>query len=142
MTRVTRRGFVGTSLAGAALPPHVWTQRSNPVPEDFRPVSLRPEIRQRILNRWRDMKAFEPQWRDDYRNLYRLAGIDLAVEDVGHFHEPSFRAGLQHTARAGFVYDKIKTAALRVSGVDDLESARRDEKVAVLLHLHGANGSP
>ena len=60
--------------------------------------------------------AFDPQWREDYRNLYRLAGMDLAVEDVGHFHEPSFRAGLQHTARAGFVYDKIKADARRVSG--------------------------
>ena len=219
MNKLSRRGFVGASLAGAALPTHVWTQRSNPVPEDFRPVTLRPEIRkvvdacrhaaleelkptrsqlergfelhyssyvadlcgclyvadplfiwqgdrlkgelesyqnklerdgldpeeiqQRVLNRWRDMKAFEsafdPQWRDDYRNLYRLAGVDLAVEDVGHFSEPSFRAGLQHTARAGFVYDKIKVDALRISGADDLEAARRDEKVAVLLHLHGAN---
>ena len=52
---------------------------------------------------------------------------------------PAFRAGLQHTARAGFVYDKIKADALRVSGVDDLETARKNEKVAVLLHLHGAN---
>ena len=219
MNKLSRRGFVGASLAGAALPTRVWTQRSHPVPEDFRPVSLRPEIRkvveacrhaaldelkptrsqlergfelhyssyvadlcgclyvadplfiwkgdrlkgelesyrnklekegldreeiqQRVLNQWRDMKAFEsafdPQWREDYRNLYRLAGMDLAVEDVGHFHEPSFRAGLQHTARAGFVYDKIKADALRVSGVDDLETARKNEKVAVLLHLHGAN---
>ena len=219
MKKLSRRGFVGASLAGAALPTHVRTQRRNPVPEDFRPVTLRPEIRkvvdacrhaaleelkptrsqlergfelhyssyvadlsgclyvadplfiwkgdrlkrelesyrskleregldreeiqQRVLNRWRDMKAFEsafdPQWREDYRNLYRLAGMDLAVEDVGHFHEPSFRAGLQHTARAGFVYDKIKADARRVSGVDDLDAARRDEKVAVLLHLHGAN---
>ena len=219
MNKLSRRGFVGASLAGAALPTRVWTQRSHPVPEDFRPVSLRPEIRkvvdacrhaaleelkptrsqlergielhyssyvadlcgclyvadplfiwkgdrlkgelesyrnkleregldreeiqQRVLNQWRDMKAFEsafdPQWREDYRNLYRLAGMDLAVEDVGHFHEPSFRAGLQHTARAGFVYDKIKADAVRVSGVDDLEAARQDEKVAVLLHLHGAN---
>ena len=83
--------------------------------------------------------AFDPQWRDDYRNLYRLAGVDLAVEDVGHFSEPSFRAGLQHTARAGFVYDKIKADAVRVSGVDDLDAARQNEKVAILLHLHGAN---
>ena len=83
--------------------------------------------------------AFDPQWREDYRNLYRLAGMDLALEDVGHFHEPSFRAGLQHTARAGFVYDKIKADARRVSGMDDLDAARRDKKVAVLLHLHGAN---
>ncbi len=60
----------------------------------------REETQQRVLNRWRDMKAFEsafdPQWREDYRNLYRLAGMDLAVEDVGHFHEPSFRAVLLH----------------------------------------------
>ncbi len=219
MNKLTRRGFVGASLAGTALPTTVWTRRSNPVPEDFRPVTLRPEIRkvvdacrhlaleelkptrsqlergfelhyssyvadvcgclyvadplfiwkgdrlngelasyrnklerdgldpedvqQRVVNRWRDMKAFEsafdPQWREDYRSLYRLAGIDLAVEDVGHFSEPSFRAGLQHTARAGFVYDKIKADAVRVSGVDDLDAARQDEKVAILLHLHGAN---
>ena len=196
MKPLSRRGFVGASLAGAALPTHVWTQRRNPVPEDFRPITFRPEIRkvvdacrhaaleelkptriqlergfelhygsyvadvsgclyvadplfiwkgdrlkrelesyrnklerdgldpeqiqQRVLNRWRDMKAFEsafdPQWREDYRNLYRLAGMDLAVEDVGHFYEPSFRAGLQHTARARFVYDKIKADARRVSG--------------------------
>ena len=80
----------------------------------------RDEIQQRVLNRWRDMKAFEsafdPQWREDYRNLYRVAGMDLAVEDVGHYNEPSFRAGLQHTARARFVYDKIKADARRVSG--------------------------
>ena len=59
------------------------------------------EIQQRVVLRWRDMKAFEsafdPQWREDYRNLYRLAGLDLAVEDVGHSEmEPSFRAGLHH----------------------------------------------
>ena len=45
MKKVSRRGFVGASLAGAALPTRVWTQRSHPVPEDYRPVSLRPEIR-------------------------------------------------------------------------------------------------
>ena len=219
MKKVSRRGFVGASLAGATLPTRVWTQGSNPVPEDYRQVSLRPEIRkvveasrqvlldelkpnrsqlerglelhyssyvadvcgclyvadpyfiwkgdrlagdlesyrskleregldreeieQRVILRWRSMKAFEsafdPQWRDDFRNLYRLSGLDLAVEDVGHFYEPSFHAGLQHVARAGFVYDKIKADALRISGVDDLETARQDEQVAVLLHLHGGN---
>ena len=208
------------SLAGAALPTRVWAQGADPVPEDYRPVSLRPEIRkvveasrqvvleelkpnrsqlerglalhyssyvadvvgclfvadpswiwkgdrlgrklesyrskleqeglekeeiqQRVVLRWRDMKAFEsafdPQWREDYRNLYRLAGLDLAVEDVGHSEmEPSFRAGLHHVARAGFVYDKIKADALRVSGVDDLETARKNEQVAVLINLHGGN---
>ncbi len=219
MKKVSRRGFVGASLAGATLPTRVWTQGSNPAPEDYRQISLRPEIRkvveasrqvildelkpnrsqlerglelhyssyvtdvcgclyvadpswiwkgdrlaadlksyrgkleqeglapeeidQRVVLRWRDMKAFEsafdPQWRDDFRNLYRLSGLDLAVEDVGHFPEPSFQAGLQHVARAGFVYDKIKADALRVSGVDDLETARQKEQVAVLLHLHGGN---
>ena len=53
----------------------------------------REEIQQRVLNRWRDMKAFEsafdPQWREDYRNLYRLAGMDLAVEDGGISMNPA-----------------------------------------------------
>ena len=44
MKKLSRRGFVGASLAGAALPTRVRTQRSNPVSEDFRPVTLRPEI--------------------------------------------------------------------------------------------------
>ena len=48
MNKISRRGFVGTSLAGAALPTRVWTQRSNPVPEDYRPVSLRPEIQKLV----------------------------------------------------------------------------------------------
>ena len=45
MKKVSRRGFVGASLAGATLPTRVWTQGSDPVPEDYRQVALRPEIR-------------------------------------------------------------------------------------------------
>ena len=84
--------------------------------------------------------AFDPQWREDYRNLYRLAGLDLAVEDVGHSEmEPSFRAGLHHVARARLRLRQDQNRRPAGVGVDDLETAHKNEQVAVLMHLHGGN---
>lgn len=46
------------------------------------------ELEEQVQERWRRMKAFEsafdPQWRQDYLGLYRLTGLDLAIEDVAH----------------------------------------------------------
>ena len=98
------------------------------------------EREQRVQERWRRMKAFEsafdPQWRQDYLGLYRLTGVDLAIEDVAHPPENTFRRALKHLARCQYVYESGQDV-VKVSRFEDIQRARDEGKPALIYHLAG-----
>lgn len=80
--------------------------------------------------------AYDPQWINESRALYAISGVRLASEDVAHPGENDFDSALRLLARSNYVYER-RPDLVRVSGWDDVEQARRGEKVAVIAHLAG-----
>lgn len=98
------------------------------------------ELEEQVRERWRRLKAFEsafdPQWRQDYLGLYRLTGLDLAIEDVAHPPENTFRRALKHLARCQYLYESEQDV-VKVSRFEDILRARDEGKPALIYHLAG-----
>lgn len=81
--------------------------------------------------------AHDPQWINESRALYAIAGVRLTSEDVAHPGENDFDSALRLLARSNYVYER-RADLVRVSGWDDVERARREGLVAVIAHLAAA----
>ena len=98
------------------------------------------EIARRVRAAWRARKpfqsAFDPQWQEDCRALYALAGLDLAVEDnAGHY---SFEGNLPWMASSSLAYANMDNVT-RIVRSEDLPRARRQAKLGVLSQLQGVD---
>ncbi len=103
--------------------------------------NLYPDERQRRLDaihfrRKTFESAFDEQWIEESRALYRIAGVHLGVSDVAGPEQNTFAAALDRLARINFVYDRRGDLARAVKPAD-IEQARRDGKPSVLFHLAG-----
>jgi len=81
--------------------------------------------------------AYDPQWVAESRALYAIAGVQLASEDVAHPGENDFDSALRLLARSNYVYER-RPDLVRVGGWDDIEAARRENKIALIAHLAAA----
>ena len=98
------------------------------------------EITRRVGAAWRARKpfesAFDPQWQEDCRALYALAGLDLAVEDnAGHY---TLEENLRWMASSNLVYANLDDMTRIVRAVD-LSRARRQGKLGVISQLQGVD---
>ena len=65
--------------------------------------------------------AFENGWQEDWRALYQLTGLDLAVEDnAGHY---TFDQCLRWMATSNLAYGRLPDV-VRIAGAKDLRKAR------------------
>jgi membrane dipeptidase len=81
--------------------------------------------------------AYDPQWINESRALYAIAGVHVASEDVAHPGENDCDSALRLLARSNYVYER-RPDMVRVSGWEDVEQARRAGTVAVIAHLAAA----
>ena len=96
-----------------------------------------------VKTQWRRLKtfesAFDPQWRELVRELYAIAGVNLASEDMSGPDENSLDAALEHIVRSNFVYEQTDEV-VRVGRVSDIDRAHAAGKPAVLYHMAGVGG--
>ena len=78
--------------------------------------------------------AFDPQWIEESRALYEIAGVHLALEDV-HKGGNIFEA-VRWLARTNFVYER-RSDLIRVSGFDSIQAGRREGRRCMIQHLAG-----
>jgi len=80
--------------------------------------------------------AFDPQWIEESRALYAIAGVHLGLEDVAHPDENTFEQALEHVTRCNFVYDQ-RDNLIHVASVRDIERGRDENKPCSVWHLAG-----
>ncbi|MFH1269422.1 MAG: membrane dipeptidase [Planctomycetota bacterium] len=83
--------------------------------------------------------AYEPQWIEESRALYEIAGVALAAEDVAHPNENDFEKALRLLARSSFAYDR-RPDLLRVTGFDTIQQGRREGRPCVVQHMAAVGG--
>ncbi len=78
--------------------------------------------------------AYDPQWIEESRALYSVAGVQLALEDVAHPGDNTFDKALHLLARSSFAYDR-RSDLDRVVGLDTIERGVRQGRPCVMQHL-------
>ena len=98
------------------------------------------EVAERVAETHRKRRtfesAFDPQWIEESRALYAIAGVHLGLEDVAHPNENTFETALEHIARSHLVYDR-RDDLIRVAGVEDIRRGCREDKPCSIFHLAG-----
>ena len=80
--------------------------------------------------------AFENGWQEDWKALYELTGLDLAVEDnAGHY---TFDQCLRWMATSNLAYGRLPDV-VRIAGAKDLRKARSQGKLGLLSQLQGVH---
>ena len=98
----------------------------------------RRERKFQLKERWRQLKtfesAFDTEWKENYRSLYRLTGLDLAVEDnASHY---SWRKLLRYLASSNLIYSQMADV-FRVTRLEKLEETRQEGKLGVISCIQG-----
>jgi len=110
------------------------------VREGFEEGLSQEEVTRRLsdghLKRKTFESAFDPQWIEESRALYEIAGVHLATEDMSGPHENTFEAALEHIVRGNFVYER-RDDLIRLANVEDIARARREGKPCILYHMAG-----
>ena len=83
--------------------------------------------------------AYEPQWIEESRALYDIAGVALAAEDVAHPDDNDFEKALKLLVRSSFVYER-RSDLLRVAGFDTILRGRREGRPCVVQHMAAVGG--
>ncbi len=98
----------------------------------------RRAVSKQVRERWRRLKtfesAFDAEWQANFRALYRVTGLDLAVEDNAHHY--AWSRLLRHLASSNLVYGQLDDV-VRIAKAGDLTRARREKKLAVLSNVQG-----
>ena len=98
----------------------------------------RRAVSKQVRERWRRLKtfesAFDAEWQANFWALYRVTGLDLAVEDNAHHY--TWSRLLRHLASCNLVYGQLEDV-VRIAKVGDLTRARRDKKLAILSNVQG-----
>ena len=80
--------------------------------------------------------AFDPQWIEESRALYAIAGVDLGLEDVAHPNENTFETALEHVTRCNFTYDQ-RDDLIHAASVGSIQRGRKEGKPCSIWHLAG-----
>jgi len=80
--------------------------------------------------------AFDEQWIDESRALYRIAGVDLGVCDVAGPEENTFEAALDRVSRINFAHDH-RDDIIRVAKLADIDRGIRTGTPGEMFHLAG-----
>ena len=80
--------------------------------------------------------AFDRQWQQWRRDLYELAGVNIAAEDVTGPDHDAFDAAFSRLGRARLAYDRARDVLL-IGHADDLEVALGQGTPGVVLHMAG-----
>ena len=80
--------------------------------------------------------AFEMRWQEDWRALYQLTGLDLAIEDnAGHY---TFDQCLRWMATSNLAYGRLPDV-VRIASAENLRQARSQGKLGLLSQLQGVH---
>ncbi|HUT95089.1 MAG TPA: membrane dipeptidase [Thermoguttaceae bacterium] len=78
--------------------------------------------------------AYDPQWIEESRALYEIAGVQLGLEDVAHPDDNTFDKALHLLARSTLAYDQRQDLD-RVVSWETIESGRREGRPCIVQHL-------
>lgn len=81
--------------------------------------------------------AFDPQWIEESRALYDIAGIDVGLEDISHPDENTMPATLEHLACCHLVYGQ-RDDLIHVRKPADIDRGRRENKPCSVWHSAAA----
>jgi len=85
------------------------------------------DYRQRLAEihwKWKTFEsAFDPQWVEESRALYDIAGVHLVADEAAGPSENTFEDALERIARNNFIYER-RDDLIRVSGVEDIKKGR------------------
>lgn len=78
--------------------------------------------------------AHDPQWIEESRALYDIAGVQLGLEDVAHPNDNTFDKALRLLARSTLAYDQ-RPDLDRVVNRQTIETGRREGRPCIVQHL-------
>ena len=124
-------GIVGDRLRADLEPYRKELSKENLDPQEHRRRLDAIHFRRKTFE-----SAFDEQWIEESRALYRIAGVHLGVSDVAGPEQNTFESALDRLARINFVYAR-RDDLMRVVGSEDIEKGLRSGKPGVMFHLAG-----
>jgi membrane dipeptidase len=100
---------------------------------DMEPVAIGESHRKRRTFE----SAFDPQWIEESRALYDIAGVHVGLEDIAHPGEGTMAATLEHIARCHMVYGQ-RDDLIHVNELADVDRGIAENKPCSIWHAADA----